>query len=204
VGKGSLLLSVAAALALASMACNTSPIVGMPASSGPPTDAAVPDSTTTTMDATVDATIDRGVAADTATSDDDASTGSCFTRPACEVCLKEAGVCCDYPNPNPPPGPEYAVACAACPADGGLKFDTMRCNDETDCPQSQVCCIGLEGDATITAACAPGCDPLKNQVQLCNANATTSECPPSSPCSRNNIDMWNLPHCYGTCGGVGL
>jgi hypothetical protein len=206
VGKGSsslaVAVAVAVALAVASAACNSSPIVGVPASSGPPKDAAAPDSTIST---TMDATIDQGAAPDTAVSDNDANTGSCFTRPACEVCFKEAGVCCDYPNPNPPPGPEYAVSCTACPADGGLKFDTMRCNDETDCPKSQVCCISLEGDAsTIVAACAPGCDPLKNQVQLCNANATTSACPPTSPCSRNNIDMWNLPHCYGTCGGIGL
>ncbi len=130
-------------------------------------------------------------------------TGSCVVRPACETCVTgDAGVCCVYPNPNPPPGPENAIACALCPADAGAKFVTLACNNESDCPKAQVCCISAEQPSSVRSFCAAACNPLKHEVGLCDANTTKSVCPPTSPCSRNNIDDWNLPHCYGTCGGV--
>jgi hypothetical protein len=65
-----------------------------------------------------------------------------------------------------------------------------------------VCCIAPEPGNMVRSFCAATCDATKHQVGLCDSNASTSACPEAAPCSRNNIDDWNLPHCYGTCGGV--
>jgi hypothetical protein len=195
-------LSLAVTLALAGAGCSqagcsqtSAPTVAV----GTPMDSSVAaDSTAPAAEGGVDAP------AETAAAGDAGPTGSCVVRPACETCIVgDAGVCCVYPNPNPPPGPENAISCNVCPADAGPKFVTLTCNNESDCPKADVCCIAAEPDNSVRSFCAAACDPTKHQVALCDANATQSKCPPTSPCSRNNIDDWNLPHCYGTCGGVG-
>jgi hypothetical protein len=183
----SLLVTAGAAVAIALN------LPGCSQSSAPTVDAGLsPDGTVT--DASPDAPVPTG---------DAGPIGSCVVRPACEACVtSDAGVCCVYPNPKPPPGPENAIACDVCPADGGPKFVTLTCNNESDCPKSQVCCISAAPNSGARSFCAAACDPQKRQVGLCDSNAATSACPSTAPCSRNNIDDWNLPHCYGTCGGV--
>jgi hypothetical protein len=177
--------------------CSTGSSTSAPSDGGKPHDA-----TTTKDSGSSDAETDgdAGVAPG-----DSGPLGSCTVRPQCEACIKEAGVCCIYPNPVPPPGPENKISCEVCPVDASALWVTLTCNDETDCPSGDVCCIEANDDAggKENSFCAAACDPRQNQFQLCNSNAATTACSPHSPCSRNNIDDWNLAHCYGTCGGVG-
>jgi hypothetical protein len=82
---------------------------------------------------------------------------------------------------------------------------TLECTGPSNCPASEVCCIGDDGSGNRTAACRPTCTSGGgvDRATLCDPAALTVGCPTDAPCSANSIEDWNLPNGFGTCGGKG-
>jgi hypothetical protein len=124
---------------------------------------------------------------------------NCYVRPDCEACHAQGNICCVSPNPSPPPG--YDVTCAACATGFGAVFVSLGCNGGADCPDAGVCCIEKDTNSNVQSICAPSCDSTQRQAQLCDPSADT-KCPPTAVCTSSSSNAWNLPRCYGTCGGA--
>jgi hypothetical protein len=63
-----------------------------------------------------------------------------------------------------------------------------------------VCCVQQVNNGA-TSECKATCG--NNSAQLCDKNATVTGCAAADMCSSRNINDWNLPATYATCGGKG-
>jgi hypothetical protein len=117
---------------------------------------------------------------------DDAGLGlSCGTT----TCTRATPVCCI--------GSSVEGTCVSGTCGSG---DVMlSCATSGDCAPHLVCCIS-KGNGVTSSKCLDAC-PLGG-AQLCDSRTQASRCPATAQCSSANIESWNLPLRYGTCGGI--
>lgn len=87
-----------------------------------------------------------------------------------------------------------------CGAAGATDNASLSCSGQANCAPNTKCCIRVTATGTVSeckATCAAG------EGQLCDSAAAVTGCSADSGCSSENIEKWNLPDTYATCGGVG-
>lgn len=126
-------------------------------------------------------------------------------------CALPSEHCCLYNLDRPPP--VFAFACATgsgCPRIASASdVVVLGCVSGASCPAGSVCCIANDGTTTNVASCVPAADCKDEgeriiRAQLCDPNAMPTGCPATAACSTQNVDQWNLPSGYATCGGKGF
>jgi hypothetical protein len=158
--------------------------------------------TFTSGDAASDAATSSDAASD-ATTLDAAADGAPNVQPVtCGQTTCGIGeACCVYTSVTNDGGLAVSTSCATqCPApSAGQQLAELGCTSTAECG-SYVCCVHRSNNVDVSA-CAPTCLSSNNEVQLCDPQAADAGCPPSDPCSTNNIADWNLPTTFATCGG---
>jgi hypothetical protein len=121
--------------------------------------------------------------------------------------------CCLYPIVSPPP-PFYAACSngASCPAlapdsgyDAGAATE-LQCEVQDNCPANNVCCLEAPASGVIHAHCLSpnSCVGVDggSRAMICDPSLADGGCGEAGACSSANINTWNLPSGFGTCGGV--
>ena len=144
-------------------------------------------------------------------SGDDGGPGGNTAQITCgsATCAIPSGTCCVYPNANTPPPPAFYFSCSsgACPppAAGIDPASALKCSLAANCPPSTVCCITSDGVANnISSQCKPTCTAAAGATTatLCDPTMPGVGCQGATTCTRTNVDSWNIPNGFGTCGGV--
>jgi len=117
---------------------------------------------------------------------------------SCATCTAP-DLCCVYSTSQ---SATYACAVACSPPTGGEQLSELGCTNTADCADAgDVCCIWRSSGVN-QSACLGVCSVALNQVQLCDPSSGDAGCPSADPCSTNNIQDWNLPPTFATCGGL--
>lgn len=146
---------------------------------------------------------DAGVTADGGIDPPGAGPGGDTGSISCgaTTCLLASETCCIT---EPAGAGDRAYACvlgSTCPAPNGGDVVALKCTGAANCAAGTVCCVDQNNDDT-TSTCKATCGG--NEAQLCDPKAgDAGGCPSSDPCSNKDINDWNLPNTFGTCGGQG-
>jgi hypothetical protein len=162
------------------------------------------DGTTTTDAPVVNTDPDGGTTTE-------AGPGGTTTSITCGAtsCAIPGSVCCVYDNNG---APTFTFTCVTatdggCPQVNGTNDHppALSCTSFANCNPGDVCCVTLNNNDDVSSTCVPAaqCENGDTAV-LCDPSAPDGGgCPPADPCDNNNINDWNLPRGFGTCGGKG-
>lgn len=143
-----------------------------------------------------------GCAADTfVTGDASVDAGDAGSSVTCGAasCLSGES-CCIYTDGGG--GAQYQCGATCAQSGGGAQLSTLGCTSSADCV-GQACCIRRSNGGNVSV-CEAQCSAANGEVQLCDPNAADAGCPPSQPCSTDNLGDWGLPSGFATCGGRGV
>lgn len=125
-------------------------------------------------------------------------------------CPTTGAICCAYATTGSATGYSYlCVGGATCPVGdaggGGAQTPTvLSCTGAANCAAGTRCCVhhnqDNQGSQSSTSTCKPICSA--GEAQLCDPLASASGCAADATCSSKNIDKWEFPSTFATCGGV--